>query len=64
MVIELASGPFLVIEIGYRSPNSNVHEKFRKFCGPADPVCTHLMKIIHAKLFNSSSKTFRQSHEN
>lgn len=38
MVLELANGPCVAMEIAACSPDINTYEEFRKLCGPSDPV--------------------------
>lgn len=40
MVLELANGPCVAMEIVAGSPDINTYQEFRKLCGPSDPVCT------------------------
>lgn len=38
MVLELANGPCIAMEIISKEPDTNTHGEFRKLCGPVDPV--------------------------
>lgn len=38
MVLELANGPCVAMEIVSEIPDRNVYLDFRNLCGPADPV--------------------------
>lgn len=38
MVLQLASGPALAVEVTAKDPDINTHLAFRELCGPSDPV--------------------------
>lgn len=38
MVLELANGPCIALEIVSKNSELNTYTEFRKLCGPIDPV--------------------------
>lgn len=47
MVLELANGPCIAMEIVSSQPDSNVYLDFRNLCGPTDPVSFNFVLIAH-----------------
>lgn len=50
MLDHLSSGPCIALEIDIPDPNVDVHQAFREFAGPVDPVrffCDYLVDFPH-----------------
>lgn len=46
MVLELANGPCVAMEIVAGSPDMDTYQEFRKLCGPSDPVsCKSSLRV-------------------
>lgn len=46
MIVELQSGPCVVIEVSRKNGDSNIVADFRNFCGPMDPVSMYYFKYF------------------